>query len=62
MMAWGCYSGLGLSHLIPVKGKLNAQVYLDILDNATLPTLWKQIEESPFLIQHDFAQVHKVDL
>ncbi len=60
IIVWGCFSGVGLlCLLLPVKEKLNASAYQDILDNAMLPTLWEKFEEGPFLFQHDWNK-HKV--
>ncbi len=42
------FSGFGLNPLLPVSGNLKASAYQDILDNATLPTLWEQFGEGPF--------------
>ena len=38
-MVWGCYSGVGLGPLVPVKGALKVSGYQDILDNF-VGTVW----------------------
>jgi len=58
-MVWGCFSGVGLGLLVPVKGTLNASAYQDILENFMLPTLWEQFGNGPSLFQNDCAPVHK---
>lgn len=37
-----CFSGVGLSHLVSVKGTLSALAYQDIFDNFMLPKLWEK--------------------
>jgi len=57
---WGCFSGTGLGPLVPVIGTLNASAYQEILDNLMHQILWKQFGDGPFLLQQDYAPVHKV--
>ncbi|GFT13240.1 transposable element Tc1 transposase [Trichonephila clavipes] len=37
---------------------MNPEMYVDILDNAALPTLWQYFGEGPFLFQQDSFCVH----
>ena len=37
---WGCFPGVGLCPIVPMKGTLNASAYQDILDNSMLPAVW----------------------
>ncbi|GFV40020.1 transposable element Tc1 transposase [Trichonephila clavipes] len=37
---------------------MNSEMYVDILDNATLPTLWQYFGEGSFLFQQDNCSIH----
>ncbi|GFT85202.1 uncharacterized protein TNCV_496591 [Trichonephila clavipes] len=50
-MVWGCFSWFGLGPLVPVIGNMNSEMYVDILDNTTVPTLYQYFGEGPFLFQ-----------
>ena len=57
-MLWGCFPGVDLVPLAPVKGNLNTKAYQDILDKCVL-LLWEQFWESQLWFQHDCAPGHK---
>ncbi|GFY05679.1 QLQ domain-containing protein [Trichonephila clavipes] len=52
----------GLGPLVPVIGNMNSEMYVDILDNAALPTLWQYFGEGPFLFQQDNCSIHTLRL
>ncbi|GFS79464.1 transposable element Tcb1 transposase [Trichonephila clavipes] len=58
-MVWGRFSGFGLGPLVPVIGNMNSEMYVDILDNAALPTLRQYFREGPFLFQQDNCSIHE---
>ncbi|GFY36718.1 QLQ domain-containing protein [Trichonephila clavipes] len=37
---------------------MNSDMYVNILDNAALPTLWQYFGEGPFLFQQDNCFIH----
>ncbi|GFW66618.1 transposable element Tcb1 transposase [Trichonephila clavipes] len=57
-MVWECFSWFGLRPLVPVIGNMNSEMYVDILDNAALPTPWQYFGEGPFLFQQNNCSIH----
>ncbi|GFW98404.1 QLQ domain-containing protein [Trichonephila clavipes] len=55
IMVWRCFSWFGLGPLAPVIENMNSEMYVDILDNAALATLWQYIGKGPFLFQQETA-------
>ena len=51
-------SWFGLGPLVPVIGNMNSEMYVDILDNGSLPTLWQYFGEGSFLFQQDNCSIH----
>ncbi|GFS77700.1 transposable element Tcb1 transposase [Trichonephila clavipes] len=58
IMVWGYFSWFGLGPLVPVNGNMNSEMYVEILGNAALPTIWQYFGESPFLFQQDNCSIH----
>lgn len=48
---WSCFSGFGLSPLLPIKSNLNASSCQDTSHNAMLPTLWTKFGEGMIVSQ-----------
>ncbi|GFU18434.1 transposable element Tcb2 transposase [Trichonephila clavipes] len=62
IMVWGCFSWFGLGPLVPVIRNMSSEIYVDILDNAALPTVWQYFGEGPFLFQQDNCSIHTLRL
>lgn len=58
VMVWGCVSWHGLGPLVVVSGIMDTAKYLDVLDNAALPTLWQHFGNGPYQYQQDNAPCH----
>ncbi len=57
IMLWGCFSSEGTSQLIVVRGRINHQKYIEILQEGLLPFLEKYPHQHyPFI--HDNARPH----
>ncbi|GFT74332.1 QLQ domain-containing protein [Trichonephila clavipes] len=45
------FSWFGLGPLVPVIGNMNSEMYVDILENSALQTLWQYFENSQSVLQ-----------
>lgn len=59
VMAWGCFSGSERGRLCFTTSKVNANVYIDILENELEPTVQLLFGDTcDFIFQHDNAPCH----
>ncbi|GFW42374.1 transposable element Tcb1 transposase [Trichonephila clavipes] len=58
IIVWGCFSWFDLGPLVPVMGNMNSEMYVGILDNTALPTLWQYLGEGPSLFQKVNCSIH----
>src|SRR5438046_823760 len=58
-MMWGCITAQGVGHAYHIKGKMNAQLYVNILDEAFLQTLAHyKLETDKIIFQQDNDPKH----
>ena len=57
IMVWGCFCRSGVGELVWLRENINRHVYLDILQNAMLPSAHSLLG-SDFVFQHDNAPSH----
>ena len=56
---WGCISYFGGGTLKVLEGTVNANKYIDILDESLWPVIAKHFPQGDFLLQEDNAPIHK---
>ena len=61
VMIWGCISGDDKGMLVRVRGTMNQFQYLDVLENAMIPSAWS-MRGLNFRFMHDNAPCHKAKL
>ena len=58
-MVWGCMGWNGVKELAEVRGKIDADQYVDILDNHLLPSMEESgIVEGGCIFQQDIDSKH----
>lgn len=57
VMVWGCFCWRGMPELVIVPGKMNAQCYIDVLDEVLLPWI-EQTYAGEWRFQQENAPVH----
>ena len=59
LMIWGCVTYDGVGTLTPVNGTIDAQAYINILDDNLWPVIAKNFADKPYVFQDDNAPVHR---
>ncbi|CAC5368238.1 unnamed protein product [Mytilus coruscus] len=55
---WWCISYHGVGTLTPIKGNLNSEGYINILDENVWPVIARHFSVDPFIFQEDNAPCH----
>uniref|UniRef100_A0A8C2KV30 Tc1-like transposase DDE domain-containing protein n=1 Tax=Cyprinus carpio TaxID=7962 RepID=A0A8C2KV30_CYPCA len=59
LMVWGCMSACGMGSLHIWKGTINAERYIQVLEQQMLPSRRRLFQGRPyFVFQHDLAPAH----
>ena len=59
VMVWGCITYSGVGTLCMVEGNINAQKYIDIIDEHLWPVIAQHYPNKPYRFQDDNAPVHR---
>ena len=62
LMVWGCMCINGVGTLVAVNGNINAQKYIDILDNNLWPVIARHFPDNSYIFMDDNAPVHRARL
>ena len=58
IMVWGCINSIGAGCVYKVEGKFNGEEYIDILENALIPTTHALAMPCEWIFQQDNAICH----
>ena len=61
-MIWGYLSLSGIGTLTDVKGNINSQIYIDVLENNLWPVIARYFADKENVFQDDNAPVHCAEL
>ena len=59
VMIWGYLSFSGIGTLTDVKGNINSQIYIDVLENNVWPVIARYFADNDYVFQDDNAPVHR---
>ncbi len=62
LMVWGCMSACGMGSLHIWKGTINAERYIQVLEQHMLPSRRRLFQGRPCIFQHDNARPHTVSI
>ena len=59
---WGCITYFGQEYLKILEGRINAEKYLEVLDECIWPTVQQYFPDGGYIFQEDIAPIHKVNV
>jgi hypothetical protein len=59
LMIWGCITYEGVGTLTVVDGNINAQKYIEVIDNFVCPVIARHFPDDNYVLQDDNAPVHR---
>ncbi len=62
LMVWGCMSACGMGSLNIWKGTINAERYIQVLEQHMLPSRRRLFQGRPCIFQHDNARPHTASI
>ncbi len=62
LMVWGCMSACGMGSLHIWKGTINAERYIQVLEQHMLPSRRRLFQGRPYIFQHDNARPHTASI
>ncbi len=62
LMVWGCMSACGMGSLHIRKGTINAERYIQVLEQHMLPSRRRLFQGRPCIFQHDNARPHTASI
>ncbi len=62
LMVWGCMSACGMGSLHVWKGTINAERYIQVLEQHMLPSRRRLFQGRPCIFQHDNARPHTASI
>ncbi len=62
LMVWGCMSACGIGSLHIWKGTINAERYIQVLEQHMLPSRRRLFQGRPCIFQHDNARPHTASI